>query len=260
MVQYGFFYDQSRCIGCKTCSIACKTWNQIPPGPVKYMRVFEWEEGVWPQVRLNFLAIPCYHCEKPVCAEACPAGAIIKEEKYGAVLIDEEYCNPSVLCCNRACWEACPYGSIVFASDNPDEKAQKCTMCIDRLEEGMLPICVASCPMRALDFGPIDELIEKYSKKFKLTQQLKGMPEPDKVKPAVIMKERDPHREIVPYPVNKVYNLWRQRGPYADPSLPPIFDSEQDIINVKDVKVGRDKLVLKPKNIKELMYYTMNDE
>lgn len=259
MTQYGFFYDQSRCIGCKTCSIACKTWNGIPPGPVKYMRVFEWEEGVWPQVRLNFLAIPCYHCEKPVCAEACPAKAIVKEEKYGAVLIDDEFCNPAVVNCNRACWEACPYGSIAFASDSPNEKAQKCTMCIERLEEGLLPICVASCPMRALDFGPMNKLIEKYSKKFKVTQQIKGMPEPDTVKPAVIIKERDPHREIVPYPIEKVYELWRQRGPYAAPGLPLIFNSELDL-KPEGVKVGRDRLVLKPRSVEELMYYTMNDE
>jgi anaerobic dimethyl sulfoxide reductase subunit B (iron-sulfur subunit) len=122
-------------------------WNKIPPGPVKYMRVFEWEEGAWPQVRLNFLAVPCYHCENPPCVDACPAKAIFKEEKYGAVLIDQEECAPLITGCKRACWDACPYGSIVFASDDPSEKAEKCTMCIDRLEDGMIPICVASCPL-----------------------------------------------------------------------------------------------------------------
>ncbi|MEM3549696.1 MAG: 4Fe-4S dicluster domain-containing protein [Candidatus Bathyarchaeia archaeon] len=260
MVQYGFFFDQSRCTGCKTCSIACKSWNQIPPGPVRLLRVFEWEEGTWPNVRLNFLAVPCYHCENPVCADACPAGAIFKEEKYGAVLIDQECCLPNVVNCNRACWDSCPYGSILFASDNSGEKAEKCTMCIDRLEQNMLPICVASCQMRALDFGPLKELIDKYGKKFKITQKLQGMPEPDQVKPAIIMKERDPHKELVPYDVNKVFELWKQRGPYADPQLPPVFNRKSEVTETQGVKIGRDKLVLKPKNIEELMYYTTNDE
>ncbi|MDI9619350.1 MAG: 4Fe-4S dicluster domain-containing protein [Candidatus Nezhaarchaeota archaeon] len=258
MVQYGFFFDQSRCTGCKTCTIACKTWNQVPPGPVKYMRVLEWEEGTWPQVRVHFVAVPCYHCENPKCADACPAKAIIKEDKYGAVLIDEEYCNPSAVKCGRACWDACPYGSILFASDNLEEKAQKCTMCIDRLEQGVIPICVASCPMRALDFGPIEELAEKYGRKFKLTRRLEGMPSPEEVKPAVVMKERDPHREVVPYNAGRAVELWGRRGPYAPPDLPPVLDLKD--MSVEGVEVGRSKPVFKPKRAEQLMYYTTNDE
>ena len=89
--------------------------------------------------------------------DACPHDAIFKEDKYGAVLIDQERCEGE-----RDCWEACPYGSIVFASDKSGEKAHKCTMCIDRLEDGQMPICVLSCSLRALDFGPLEELWKKY--------------------------------------------------------------------------------------------------
>lgn len=88
MVQYGFYFDQSRCTGCNTCVIACKQWNGIPPGPVKGMRVYQWEKGAFPKIRIHLLAISCYHCENPVCVRACPNGALIKEEKYGAVLVD----------------------------------------------------------------------------------------------------------------------------------------------------------------------------
>jgi len=67
MEQYGFFYDQSRCTGCKTCAVACKSWYGLPPGPVKYLRVYEYEKGSFPYVRIHFQWVPCYHCEEPVC-------------------------------------------------------------------------------------------------------------------------------------------------------------------------------------------------
>ena len=123
------------------------------PGPQKWMRVYQWEEGSFPDIRLHFLALPCYHCAKPACARACPNKAIYKEEKYGAVLIDPKKCTG-----NRKCWQACPYGAIVFPSDDRGAAAGKCTMCLDRLEEGKKPICVLSCSLRALEFGPLDQL------------------------------------------------------------------------------------------------------
>ena len=70
MTQYGFFFDQSRCTGCHACSIACKGWYDLPPGPLKYMRVYQWEQGAFPNTRLGLLAVNCYHCENPVCATA----------------------------------------------------------------------------------------------------------------------------------------------------------------------------------------------
>ena len=157
MTQYGFFFDQSRCYGCKACSVACKDWYDIAPGPEKWMSVYMWEKGRFPNPSIGILAFNCGHCDNPVCAAACENGAIFKEDKYGAVLIDQDKCKG-----DRHCFEACPYGAPKFASDEPGTKMSKCTMCIDRLENDQLPLCVASCPMRALDFGPIDELREKY--------------------------------------------------------------------------------------------------
>lgn len=158
MAQYGFLIDLSRCIGCHACAISCKQWHDVPPGPVKWMRVYQWEKGVFPKIDLRVLPIPCFHCETPVCAEACPNKAIAKEEKYGAVLVDPEKCTGA-----RKCWQACPYGAPQFAGNEPGLKMSKCTMCIDRLEEGLKPLCVLSCSMRALEFGPLDELMKKYS-------------------------------------------------------------------------------------------------
>jgi len=113
--QYGFFFDQSRCSGCRACSIACKNWNNLPAGPLKYLRIYEYEKGSFPDVRLHIQFIPCYHCEKPTCLEICPTKAIYKEEKYGAVLIDEEKCNGC-----RLCYYACPYGAPVFERDKAE--------------------------------------------------------------------------------------------------------------------------------------------
>lgn len=157
MPQYGFFIDLSRCTGCNGCVIACKQWHDIAPGPVKWMRVYQWEKGSFPNIDLRVLPINCFHCENPVCVEACPNKALYKDEKYGAVLVDTEKCTGE-----RKCWEACPYGAPQFASDEPGTKMSKCTMCIDRLEKGLKPICVLSCSLRALEFGPIDELKKKY--------------------------------------------------------------------------------------------------
>ena len=163
MSQYGFFVDLSRCIGCHSCTVSCKQWHDIAPGPAKPMRVYQWETDAFPDTKLHMLPVMCYHCEKPSCLEACENKAIYKEEKYGAVLVDPDKCRG-----NRKCWAACPYGSPQFPGDESDSKMVKCNMCIDRLEEGLKPICVLSCSMRALEFGPMEEVVEKYGSRNRL--------------------------------------------------------------------------------------------
>ena len=122
MTQYGFFFDQSRCYGCKACSVAGKDWYDIAPGPEKWMSVYMWEKGRFPNPSIGILTFNCGHCDNPVCAAACENGAIFKEDKYGAVLIDQDKCKG-----DRHCFEACPYGAPKFASDKPGTKMSKCT-------------------------------------------------------------------------------------------------------------------------------------
>lgn len=157
MKQYGFFIDTSRCTGCNACVIACKQYRGIRPGPAKPIRVYQWEKGVFPDLDVRVLPIMCFHCAQPRCMDACDHGAIYKEESHGAVLIDQDKCTG-----DRNCFEACPYGTPQFLSDDPGEKMLKCDMCIDRLKQVDAPLCVLSCSLRALDFGPLDELREKY--------------------------------------------------------------------------------------------------
>jgi anaerobic dimethyl sulfoxide reductase subunit B (iron-sulfur subunit) len=251
MRQHGFYFDQSRCIGCNACTVACKQWNQLPAGPVKWMRAYQWETGTFPETRVHFLAIPCYHCDNPVCAQACPHGAIAKEELFGAVLIDPEKCRGE-----RRCWKACPYGAIMFATERPGEKASKCTMCIDRLRGGQKPICVLSCSMRAFEFGPVDELRAQFG----MLRQLEEMPPGNLTRPSVVFKAPQPKRQIIPWEADKALNLWRDRGPHAPLGASPLFGTKEDLTAVPRRTIRRDRLVLKAKSLEELMYFTTDHD
>jgi Fe-S-cluster-containing hydrogenase components 1 len=244
MTQYAFFFDQSRCYGCQACSVACKDWNGIEPGPEKWMTVYEWEKGSYPELRVHDLAFSCGHCQNPVCIKACPNNAIFKEDKYGAVLVDEDKCTG-----NRQCAIACPYGAPKFASDAPGTKMTKCTMCIDRLEKGEKPMCVISCPLRAFDFGTLEEMEAKYGS----LRQLEDMPAPD-TKPAFIFRPHSAKKQLVPYDKDKALSLMQQRG-----DMGTIFENLEDVTNVKEDVIPRSKLKMKYVNAKELMDQTRND-
>ncbi len=246
MTQYGFFYDQSRCSGCHTCTVACKSSHGLPAGPLKYLRIYQYEKGTFPDIRLHMHWIPCYHCEKPICIDACSAGAIYKEANYGAVLIDNEKCDGC-----RLCYDACPYGAPVFESEEVDAKAYKCTMCIERLVLGKKPICVLACRMRALDFGPLDELMKSYGE----LRDLEDLPDSQVTKPSVLFKAHGEKRRLVPYDSKKALQLFMRRDP-----LPPLFSSLSDITNIPEGLVGRDKLEIKHSSAEDLMRCTRNDE
>jgi len=245
MPQYGFFFDQSRCIGCRACAVACKDWNDLPEGPVKWLRIYEYEKGSFPNVRVHYHFIPCFHCENPVCIDASSARGIYKEEKYGAVLIDPDKATKL-----RDAAAACPYGSIVFENDASDAKASKCTMCIDRLEQGLLPACVAACPTRALDFGPLETLQKKYG----VNRDLEDLPSSNLTKPAVVFRPHAPKKQLVPYNVNKALQLLAERN-----NLPPLYATPDDVIKIPEGLLKRNKLVLKPTSVQELHALTKDD-
>ena len=247
MEQYGFFFDQSRCLGCHTCAVACKNWNKLPPGPLKYLRIYEYEKGSFANVRLHFQWVPCYHCEEPVCVDNCPNQAMYKEPKYGAVLIDIEKCDGC-----RICYDVCPYGAPAFESDEVGVKAQKCDMCIDRLELGEQPICVLACPSRALDFGPLSMLMVRYGNR----RDLEDMPSSRTTKPAVLFKSHTRKRQLVPYNAERALKLLMRRDP-----LPPVYTSLVDVMEIPPRgTIGRSELVIRHKSAADLMRYTRNDE
>ncbi len=197
MSQLGFYIDTSSCSGCKTCQVACKDKNNLSQG-ILWRRVYEvsggsWEqksEGGWkPNVSTYNLSISCNHCEDPGCVKACPTKALEKNPENGLVTIDPDKC---VGC--RYCEWACPYGALQF--DRDSGIMTKCDFCIDYLEVGNPPSCVASCPMRALDFGELSELRKKHGDLSKVYP----IPDPKITKPALVIK---PHPESLTAESNK---------------------------------------------------------
>ena len=182
-MQLGFYFDQSRCIGCFTCVVACKDWHDIPAGPVNLMDVSCREEGLFPAVFVAYLIRPCYHCENPPCAEACPVEAIMKIPDNGIVTVDSDACLGAQQC--ALCSDACPYGAPQFGIE-ADAPMQKCDLCLDRLNQGKKPICVEACLMRALDVGPLNELREKYGD----TQEGAGFVYNPNIRPSLVMKAK----------------------------------------------------------------------
>ena len=247
MAQYAFYFDQSRCYSCRACSVACKDWNGIAPGSSeKWRTVYETEEGSYLNTRIRVLAFGCGHCENPLCISACPNGAIFKEEKYGAVLVDSEAC-----CGSRQCYVACPYGAPKFASDAPGTKMSKCTMCIDRLEKGDIPVCVASCPLRAMDFGTLEEMVAKYGDQ----RSLPGMPDGNLSKPAYIVSPNAPKKDLIPYDKEKAMELMTKRG-----YLGNVYDDVKELHDFDPAAVGRHSLRMKFNNQAEMMEATKNDQ
>jgi len=230
-------------------------WFGLPTGAAgRWMRVLQWEEGAFPNTRIYGLAVPCYHCENPVCVDAAN-GAMYKESKYGAVLVDPAKAKTQSLDLRKAN-DACPYGAIVFDSDAIDASASKCTMCVDRLEQGLAPICVLSCATRAWEFGPLADLQQKFG----TLKQLKGMPDPAVSQPAAVFKAQLPRKQVVPYDANRALELWKQRGPTAGPDTPLVFSNASDVTSPPDGLVLKNKPVFHYKNNAALVYYTTHDE
>ena len=182
-MQMGFYFDQTRCTGCFTCVVACKDWHDVPPGPASWMRVTTIEKGRYPDLFVAHLSVACYHCADPTCVAACPVKAITKRESDGVVLVDRDLCLGHENC--DLCLQVCPYDCPQFGAEH-NAKMQKCDLCIDRLAEGRSPICVGSCPMKALEAGPLAELRPKYG----VANEAEGFAYDAKVKPSVLFKPK----------------------------------------------------------------------
>jgi anaerobic dimethyl sulfoxide reductase subunit B len=149
--QLGFYLDARRCIQCHACQVACKSANGIEPG-VQWRRVFNRWSGSFPRVSNVNLTLSCLHCAQPACRDVCPSGAILKREHDGIVVVDPELCAGC-----RECANACPWGAPQFGADGI---MQICNLCLDRLQQGDEPACVATCPADALFFGDMETLAQ----------------------------------------------------------------------------------------------------
>jgi phenylacetyl-CoA:acceptor oxidoreductase subunit 1 len=170
--------DLRRCVGCQTCTAACKQANATPPG-VQWRRVVDLEVGEYPDVRRAFVPVGCMHCDDPPCMAVCPTTATRKRAD-GIVTVDYDLCIGCAYCA-----VACPYQARFkvdrqelaydkrMKSEPVDEKrigvATKCTFCVERVDAGLArgqtpgidpeatPACVNSCIAKALHFGDVED-------------------------------------------------------------------------------------------------------
>ncbi|MFX1430572.1 MAG: 4Fe-4S dicluster domain-containing protein [Promethearchaeota archaeon] len=178
----GFYFDQTRCTGCYTCSVACKDWNNIAAGLISWRKIKKVEEGKFPKLFLAYFSYSCYHCKEPSCIKACPVNAIIKRKKDGIVIVDDQICIGKKQCGSK-CFKACPYDIPQFGPEE-NAKMQKCNFCIERLDQGQQIICVEACPMYALDAGLLEDLKKKYGGGV----DAEGFQFYDKIEPSIILK------------------------------------------------------------------------
>lgn len=139
-MSYRMIIDTLRCVGCHACSVACKQEFQAPLGNFRTMTLYR-DIGIFPKVWREFLPISCRHCEEPDCSAACPQNAIYRQN--GTVQIDESQCNG----CGE-CTKACSIGAVYVNTQT--KVAEKCTLCLHRLEIGLEPACVSTCVADAL--------------------------------------------------------------------------------------------------------------
>ena len=196
----GFLTDTSLCIGCKACEVACKQWNRLPAdetGSGSGLTGFSYDNTVdlgattWrhvafiertggqgkgtsdgfpatssaldpaprqvaegaPATAWLMMSDVCKHCVHAGCLEACPTGAIIRT-KYDTVVIQQDICNGCGYCV-----PACPFG--VPQLSETDGRAHKCTLCYDRLVDGLEPACAKACPTDSIQFGLVEDLLPR---------------------------------------------------------------------------------------------------
>ena len=160
----GLLYDTTLCIGCKTCVVACREANDLPPdnreNPLhdaptalnartkNIIKLYKDEDG-----RRSYMKQQCMHCVDPACVGACMIGAFQKRE-YGIVTWDGDRC---IGC--RYCQVACPYQVPKFEWESRTPQIVKCELCNHRLAAGKEPGCAEVCPRQAVIYGTREELL-----------------------------------------------------------------------------------------------------
>jgi len=176
--QIAFFVDTTRCINCRTCEIACKDFNDAAVGQrIRKVRVFE--EGEFPAIIVYNVSMSCNHCEEPICVRQCPTGAYTKRASDGIVVHDAELC----IGCRYCTW-LCPYGAPQY--DPSAGRIRKCNLCVDEIDQGRSPVCVSSCPMRAIEIGRLADIAARPG----ASANIRNLPSPDLTRPACRYKVR----------------------------------------------------------------------
>ena len=168
----GLVIDLDTCVGCHACVTSCKEWNTsgwggpMPdknpygkdPAGVFFNRVQTFEAGEYPNTETIHFPKSCLHCEDPGCLNACPAPGAIVQYENGIVDFNQDAC---IGC--QYCVTGCPFDIPRF--DEETRKVYKCNMCIDRVEAGLEPACVKTCPTNAIHWGKRDDMVDLAERK-----------------------------------------------------------------------------------------------
>ena len=167
MAEVAMLLDISKCMGCRSCQVSCKQWNQLPAEKTKFTGSYQNPPALSAQTwtliqfiepedfdinpRWMFRKQQCFHCTDAACEQVCPTGAIKKQEN-GIVFINQSICTGC-----KYCVEVCPFD--VPHSDHKTGTARKCWMCLDRVSSGLQPACATACPTGAILFGSRIEIL-----------------------------------------------------------------------------------------------------
>ena len=196
MSRYGMVIDTRRCIGCHSCSVACKIANNLPEGNW-WNRVLtvggptmDTASGEFPNNEMEFIPLNCQHCDNPACVKVCPVGATYKDPETGVVRQDYDKC---IGC--RMRMSACPYSGVrsfnweepKYSVDHavgdfdvpPHQKhtVEKCTFCYQRVARNEKPACMELCPGRARYWGDLDDPESEVSQLIRDRKYMQLLPE-----------------------------------------------------------------------------------
>lgn len=133
-MEYKLLIDPRVCVGCRLCELACSVYHEKEYNPTRSrIRVLKDEK-----LGLD-VPVTCLHCDPAYCIKACPTGALVRDEKTGAVILKTENCITCGLCIS-----ICPFGAPSF--DSGSSRVIKCDLC-----DGD-PRCVKFCGTKAITY------------------------------------------------------------------------------------------------------------